>query len=224
MTFSLSARDPRTGAFGMVISSSSPAVAARCLHLRPGFGAVASQNITDPALGVQALDHLELGDSAQDAVDTAVRRQQFPQFRQLTAVDRAGRVAVFTGAQVLGLHAVARGDQCIAAGNLLADTAVVHALVDAFEASRAETFEQRLLDGFDGAVAAGGEAGPIRSAGLAVVDDLSWRTTDLRVDDAEDPSGELHRLLDLWLPQKEDYRTRALDPTAAASYGVPGDE
>src|SRR5690606_4693817 len=51
MTFSLLARCPETGAFGMVISSSSPAVAARCAHARAGVGVAATQNITDPALG-----------------------------------------------------------------------------------------------------------------------------------------------------------------------------
>jgi hypothetical protein len=30
------------------------------------------------------------------------------------------------------------------------------------------------------------------------------------------------RLLALWLPQKRDYLTRALDPEAAPTYGAPG--
>ena len=59
MTFSIVARCARTGQFGMAISSSSPAVAARCAHIRAGVGAVASQNITDPALGPLVLDQME---------------------------------------------------------------------------------------------------------------------------------------------------------------------
>ena len=58
MTFSLVARDPASGAFGIVICSSSPAVAARCAHPRAGVGVVASQNITNPALGPRVLDSL----------------------------------------------------------------------------------------------------------------------------------------------------------------------
>jgi uncharacterized Ntn-hydrolase superfamily protein len=73
-------------------------------------------------------------------------------------------------------------------------------------------------------LAEGGEAGPVRSAGLGVVDDVPWLTTDLRVDDHDDPIGELERLLGIWMPQKADYRTRGIDPTDAPSYGVPGDE
>ena len=58
MTFSLVARDAASGAFGIVISSSSPAVAARCAHVRAGVGVVASQNVTNPALGPLVLDAL----------------------------------------------------------------------------------------------------------------------------------------------------------------------
>jgi uncharacterized Ntn-hydrolase superfamily protein len=63
----------------------------------------------------------------------------------------------------------------------------------------------------------------VRSPGLAVVEGATWRVTDLRVDDADEPAAELGRLLALWLPQKQDYLTRAINPEAAPSYGVPGD-
>ena len=65
MTFSLTARCPKTGMFGIAISSSSPAVAARCVHARPMVGAIASQNITDPQLGQIGLDLLARGAGRQ---------------------------------------------------------------------------------------------------------------------------------------------------------------
>ncbi|WP_159501200.1 DUF1028 domain-containing protein [Microbacterium sp. 18062] len=223
MTFSLAARDPRTGAFGMVISSSSPAVASRCLHLRPGVGAAASQNVTNPALGPALLDLLEQGATATDAIARVAASEPYPRFRQLTVVDREGRTAVFSGDRALGTYADAAGDQCVAAGNMLAGAHVPRAMLESYEASVAATFEERLLAGFLGALAAGGEEGPVRSAGLAVVERAAWRVTDLRVDDADDPAAELTRLLALWLPQKQDYLTRAVTPVEAPSYGVPGD-
>jgi len=223
MTFSLAARDPATGAFGMVLSSSSPAVASRCLHLRPAVGAAASQNVTNPALGPRLLDLLQAGANAEEAIAQAVAEEPHPESRQLTVVDAAGQVAHFSGARTLGTHAAATGHQAVAAGNMLAGAHVVQAMIDAYQASAAATFEERLLAGFLGGLAAGGEEGPVRSAGLAVVESAAWRVTDLRVDDADDPGAELSRLLALWLPQKRDYLTRALDPEAAPSYGVPGD-
>lgn len=224
MTFSLTARDPRTGAFGMVVSSSSPAVAARCTHLAPGTGAVASQNVTNPALGIRGLTLLGEGLGAKQAIADLVSAERYPAYRQLVVIDRDGETATFEGAATLGVHCVAEGSSCAAAGNLLANPGVPAAMVSAYGASTAATFEERLLDGLRGAVAAGGEAGPVRSAGLAVVEDVEWRVTDLRVDDHDAPVAELGRLMRVWLPQKADYRIRGIDPTASPSYGVPGDE
>lgn len=224
MTFSLLARDPRTGAFGIVVSSSSPAVAARCAHLAAGLGAVAAQNVTNPALGSRGLRMLAQGFGAHRVIADLVCAERFPAYRQLAVVDRDGQVATFEGTAILGVHGVAEGAGCVSAGNLLANAGVPAAMVAAYAASAAPTFEERLLDGLRGAAAAGGEAGPVRSAGLAVVEDVEWRVTDLRVDDHDAPLAELGRILRVWLPQKADYRTRGIDPRAAPSYGVPGDE
>ena len=77
----------------------------------------------------------------------------------------------------------------------------------------------------DATMAAGGEAGPVHSAALKVAGELTWPLVDLRVDWAdEDPIGQLDALWQAYRPQMQDYVTRALDPTAAPSYGVPGDE
>jgi uncharacterized Ntn-hydrolase superfamily protein len=76
------------------------------------------------------------------------------------------------------------------------------------------------------AVAAGGEAGPVRSAGLLVAGRESWPYVDLRIDwlDEDCPVAALARAYEVYAPQADAYVTRALDPTAAPSYGVPGDE
>lgn len=221
MTFSLVVRDGSS--FGMVICSSSPAVASRCVHLRPGVGAVASQNVTNPHLGSVALDALADGADAQAALGAALAAEQHPDYRQLTVVDTAGAVAIHSGANALGTFHHTSAQNAGAAGNMLRDTGVIESLLSGFTDSTAPTLEQRLLDGLTAAMAAGGEAGPVHSAGLYVTEDVSWPVTDLRVDWHDDPVAELQRLWDVWEPQKADYRTRGLDPTAAPSYGVPGD-
>lgn len=223
MTFSLVARDPASGSFGLVLSSSSPAVGSRCVYLRAGAGAVASQNVTSPALGQAVLDALAGGADAAAALRDGLAAEALPGYRQVTVVDAVGRVAVHSGAHALGIHAHAAGAGAVAAGNMLATARVPDRMLATYLASAAVAFEERLLDGLRGALAEGGEAGPVRSAALAIVDGVAWRTTDLRVDDHDDPTAELARLLALWLPQKADYLTRALDPAAAPSYGVPGD-
>lgn len=224
MTFSLAARCAKTGRFGIAISSSSPAVAARCAHVRAGVGAVCSQNVTDPRLGPAALDLMALGASAATAIDTLVTSRSHMDHRQMTAIDALGRTATHSGSGALGTHAVATGRDVVAAGNLLADARVPAAMVAAFERSEGDLGD-RLILGLAAGLAIGGEAGPVRSAGLVIVDREAWPITDLRVDwDEVDPIGRLAALWDIWRPQAEAYVTRALDPTVAPSYGVPGDE
>lgn len=225
MTFSIVGRCAETGQLGIAISSSSIAVGARCPWLRAGVGAVATQNITLPALGPDILDLLDAGLSPAAALDKALTHNGFSQYRQVAVIDRYGATALFTGSQALGVNNAVVGEQCVAAGNLLAGPAVIQAMVDAFENSAAELLPDRLLAAMRAAMAAGGEAGPMHSAALSVVSDLLWPIVDLRVDWAEqDPIGQLDRLWQAYRPQMDDYVTRALNPTLAPSYGVPGDE
>ena len=222
MTFSIAGTDGN-GRFGMAVASSSPAVAARCIHLRDHVGAVSSQNITDPRLGPALLDRLESGDSAQQALDTVVSSVQNVDFRQLVVLDSSGGSAVFSGTKTLGVFGRGRSAASVGAGNMLAGASVIQAACDAFEATSGE-LEERLLAGLNGAITAGGEAGPVYSAGLSVVSGHGWRDTDLRVDWHENPITELGKLLEIWLPQRDAYVTRGLDPQASEGYGVPGDD
>ena len=223
MTFSLAARDAASGAFGAVICSSSPAVAARCVHLADGAGAVLSQNVTDPRLGPKVLGLLGDGADAATAVATVLAGAPFTEFRQLIALDTAGSTAIHTGREALGVTGEYAVHGAAAAGNLLAAPDVPRRLVEAWLAA-AGPVETRLLAALAAAIAAGGEAGPVHSAGLSVIDGSGWRVTDLRVDWSDDPLADLTALLDVWLPQRDAYITRALNPTAAPAYGVPGDE
>ncbi|HWV09164.1 MAG TPA: DUF1028 domain-containing protein [Pseudomonas sp.] len=224
MTFSIVGRCPETGHLGIAISSSSIAVGARCPWLRAGVGAVSTQNITLPALGPQILDLLEGGLDPAAALDKALASNGYGQYRQVTVIDSHGSSAHFSGSEALGIHHARAGEQCVAAGNLLSSTAVIDAMVEAFEQAGGG-LPDRLLAAMHAAMAAGGEAGPVHSAAMSVVGDLVWPVVDLRVDWAdEDPIGELDKLWRAYAPQLHDYITRALDPTQAPSYGVPGDE
>jgi uncharacterized Ntn-hydrolase superfamily protein len=207
----------------VAIASSSPAVAARCAHARAGVGAATTQNVTDPRLGPRLLDELSGGATAEQAVTTVSAAASFPDHRQLTCVDARGRAAAWSGALALGRHGHATREDAAAAGNLLATEDVVPAMLDAFAAAADRELPDRLLLALEQGLAAGGEAGPVHSAGLLVVEDVPWATTDLRVDWHDDPVAELRRVWQLWHPQVHDYVTRALDPTVAPSYGVPGD-
>ena len=224
MTFSVVARCAETGMFGVAVSSSSPAVAARCSFARAGTGAVASQNVTDPALGPRALDMMALGADAEQIVEILRRSSANFEYRQIAVVDAAGLAAIHSGTNTLGVWSEARGENAACSGNLLANADVPQAMLDAFLASSGNLGD-RLVMTMRAGLAAGGEAGPVRSAGLKLVREVSWPVADLRVDWTEDcPIEALASLWSVYKPQIEDYVTRALDPSTAPGYGVPGDE
>lgn len=223
MTFSLVARCAETGMFGMAISSSSPAVAARCAYARAGVGAVASQNVTDPRLGPATLDLMERGASASEAVRQVVSKAAHIDDRQLLAIDATGNTAIHSGGNVLGNWNEARGVDVASGGNLLAHDGVPAAIVAGFEASTGHLGD-RLIVAMRAGLEAGGEAGPVHSAGLLLVDQVAWPVADLRCDWTEDcPIEAVARAWDVYKPQLDDYVRRALNPAAAPSYGVPGD-
>lgn len=223
MTFSLIARCAKTGQFGMVISSSSPAVAARCAHVRAGVGVVASQNITDPALGPDLLDLLGQGLSPDQGLARITTNRAHIDYRQLLVLGANGPAAIHSGGQVLGSWGQSMGTDCAAAGNLLATPDVPKAMVAAFERS-AGHLGDRLMAALQAGLDAGGEAGPVHSAGLKIADRLSWPLVDLRIDWHEHPIAALAKAWTVYRPQMAAYVQRAEDPTFAPSYGVPGDE
>jgi uncharacterized Ntn-hydrolase superfamily protein len=224
MTFSIVGRCARTGSVGVAIASSSPAVASRCAYVRAGVGAVATQNVTDPSLGPALLDALESGLDGTAALRSVVGSASHSEYRQLTLVDARGARKAFSGEQSLGVNGAELGATCVAAGNMLATIDVLAACVAAFETDAHLVLEERLVRALEAGLALGGEAGPVHSAGLLVADEVSWPTTNLRIDWSDQPIEDLRALWSLWSTQKDDYVTRALDPTSAPGYGVPGDD
>ena len=224
MTFSIAGRCAKSGAFGVAITTSSIAVGARCPHARAGVGAVATQNVTDPNLGPMLLDLMGQGLSARDSIDSIIRDRPHIEYRQLTAVDRNGNSASWSGKNILGTHAVSEQRDCVAAGNLLKSASLPIAMTDAFAANGSQHLAERLLRALEEGLKSGGEEGPVHSAALIVYHEQAFPLVSLRVDwDDENPIRFLRKLWDDYKPQMGAYLQRAINPAQAPSYGVPGD-
>jgi uncharacterized Ntn-hydrolase superfamily protein len=168
---------------------------------------------------------LAQGLAAPDACRELQAQATHLPYRQLTLIDAEGRTAFYSGAQALGINNAAVGKNIVSAGNLLGNGGVPAAIVTAFEASDPQAeLGARVIAAMQAGLAAGGEAGPIKSAGLLVAGTQAWPLADLRVDWHEAPLTALADLWAVWAPQMHDYVTRALNPGTAPSYGVPGDE
>jgi len=223
MTFSIAGFCRESGQFGTAISSSSICVASRCAFVAPGQGAVLTQNVTNPVLGQMGVQLLQEGLDAERVLTRLTEHEAHPEWRQLLVLDGRGHGAAHSGEQTLGIHATRPGRDCIAGGNMLAEEGVIDAMVAAFESADGELAE-RLLAAMDAALAAGGEMGPVHSAGLMVTDRASWPVVDLRVDWHIAPLTELRMIWKHYRPQRDAYVLRADRPDESPSYGVPGDD
>ena len=163
------------------------------------------------------------GMAASEAMASVVAAAPFIEYRQLMAVDRAGRVALHSGARILGIWGTAQGDGVVAGGNMLANRQVPAAMIAGFGTSG--DLGDRLIAALCAGRDAGGEAGPLHSAGLLMVDDESWPVAELRCDwsDDADPIAAVARAWAVYAPQMAAYVQRAHDPREAPKYGVPGD-
>jgi len=170
------------------------------------------------------LDRLAEGETPEEALKGLEDQMPGMAYRQLTAIDSQGRTAAFSGRETLGRHGVAQGHDCVAAGNLLANEDVPRAIIEGFESDHGHHLGDHLVAGLRAGLKAGGEEGALHSAALIVAEGQDWLEINLRIDWTEgDPIEELGALWQTYKPQKAAYVTRATDPAAAPSFGVPGD-
>ena len=225
MTFSIAGRCPDSGMLGIAITTSSIAVGSRCPWVRAGTGAVSTQNVTLPSIGPAVIDRLREGAGAEDALREVLDREAHSDYRQVTVIDSQGRRASFSGSRTLGIFGDCLGADCVAAGNLLNDSGLPGVMVRSFESAPGQHLAERLLAALEaGLYEGGGEQGPVRSAALLVASSHVWPLVDLRVDWDSEPLEKLRGLWTEYEPQMNDYVLRALNPAAAPSFGVPGDE
>lgn len=217
MTYSIAARCPKTGAFGIAITSSSICVASRCAWVGP-LGAVLTQNITDPALGPAGLTLLRQGLGAGAVLDLLRAGTTDLDLRQIGVIDRYGNHVFHSGKQALATAAAATGESCFALGNLMTSKKVPAEMVAGYHDTSAESFPERLLFGLERGLLAGGETADERSAGLQVSLHFDWPVVDLRVDWHDDPIGQLRALWERYAPQQNDYKLRAIAPHAAPAF------
>jgi uncharacterized Ntn-hydrolase superfamily protein len=224
MTYSIVARDPFTGRFGVAVQSHAYTVGPIVPWLEAGVGAVATQASVNVSSGPVALEMLRNGWSAERVIAALVAGDEHPEIRQFGVVDAQGRAAAHTGSDCILACGQIVGDGFTTHGNLLERDAVWQALAPAYETALAQEvlFAERLLRALEAAEAAGGDVRGSQSAAIVIVDaelqPTPWKGVfmDLRVEDDGDPVPELRRLVNLWEAQ-------ALldDEGDAARAGVP---
>jgi len=200
VTYSIVARDPKSGELGVAVQSHWFSVGSIVTWARTGVGAVATQANAEAAYGPNALALLADGVPAPEALERLVAADPGGPSRQVAIVDWAGRVGAHTGPTCIACagHITGEGVSCQA--NIMVSERVWPAMLEAFGAASDSSLTLRLLDALDAAEREGGDLRGRQSAAILVVpaEGEPWRTTvSLRVEDQPEPLPELRRLVAL---------------------------
>jgi len=194
MTWSIIARDPASGAFGVAIATRFFAAGALCPHAESGVGALSTQALVNPHYGPQALELLRTGVPAPEVVKRVTAPDEGRDHRQLHVIDAAGRIGQHTGAQCIDWCGAVAGDGCSVAGNMLANERVIADTARAYRDGHGRPFAERLLAALEAGEAAGGDKRGKQSAALLIHSTEAYPELDIRVDDHAEPLVELKRL------------------------------
>ncbi|WP_170787634.1 DUF1028 domain-containing protein [Ruegeria lacuscaerulensis] len=196
MTYSLIAKDPETGAIGLIVASRFFACGARVPNVGP-HSAIASQAFSNPVWGTEGLRRLEAGEAAQLVLDDLVARDTGRDARQAHLMDAHGNFAAYTGSACVDWAGHRIGQMHSVAGNMLAGPEVVDATFETYAAETALPFPERLMAAMEAGERAGGDKRGKQAAGLVINRGQTHSWLDLRSDDHSDPLAELRRLYDV---------------------------
>lgn len=195
-TFSIAAGCPKSGMFGVAVSTAMPAVGANCPFVRAGVGAIATQSWVNPYLGIDGLRLLASDLSAEETIRRLIAEDPRAHLRQLGVVDRQFRSAAHSGDGCTGWYGHLTGPGFAVQGNMLTGPEPVRAMADAFAATAGD-LPQRLMTALEAGQAAGGDRRGKQSAALVVMAEEEYPYVDLRADDHPEPVGELRRILEV---------------------------
>jgi len=196
-TFSIVARCPRTGMVGVAVCTAVPAVGALCPFAQPGVGAIATQSLVNPYLGIDGLVLLKEGLSAEATVRQLLATDPGRDVRQLSIVDPRGTAAAFTGQRCLPWCGHVVGDGYAVAANMMVDDTTVSAMARAFEETVKAELPERLLHALEAGDATSGDYRGRQSAALLVYHTEAYPHRSLRVDEHRTPVAELRRIFTL---------------------------
>lgn len=198
MTFSIVARCPRSGQFGVAAATAMPAVGKLLSHAAAGAGAVATQAQVNPYLGLDGLALLRQGLSAKEALQRLQSTAPCMELRQCALIDAQGDTVCWTGEKCIPWAGSLTGEQFSVQGNRLVGPQVLDAVAEAFRQAQERPLIERLIEALAAGDHCGGDRHGESSAVIYVVDQEEYPLWDIRVDHHLDPVAELRRLHDVF--------------------------
>jgi uncharacterized Ntn-hydrolase superfamily protein len=218
MTWSILAKDPDSGLYGLAVASRFFAVGALCPWSGGPHGAAMSQALPNPELGARALMLLGQGHRAESVVEMLVGMDTGIGQRQLHVIDSDGGTAAHTGANCVDWCGHLTDDGVSVAGNMLAGPQAIAETLAAYKANLGLPIVERLLAAMQAGEDAGGDKRGKQAAGLRIQGPECYARLDLRADDHPDPLAELRRLYAV--AQERFIPFSASLPNRARPYGI----
>jgi uncharacterized Ntn-hydrolase superfamily protein len=199
-TYSIVAMDETTGEMGVAVQSHWFSVGSLVIYGEAEVGVVATQSLVNPAYGPKGLALMKQGLKPQQALEALLANDEGQAYRQVAMLNNEGLSATHTGKLCIEEAGHKRGKNYSVQANMMLKKTVVDAMARAFENTSGD-LEGRLMAAL---IAAEQEQGDIRgkqSAAILIVNAKatgnSWQDTkmDLRVEDSDNPIGELERLV-----------------------------
>ena len=212
MTFAISARCPDTGKYGVAISTRPIGVGSRCPFIKPGLGVVVTMAVTDPRLGPLGLRLLGLGYSAKKVLAEIEASDPHIEYRQVSVIDRDGNAVARTGKQNTDWSGHFCEPGMVAMGNGLISERTASAMAESFRKTAGDDLEARLMTALEAGRDAGGQHGGQHSSALVVYRAHEYPLVDLRVDEHDEPIGELRRIFEWFRPLLPYYAERPYNP------------
>lgn len=195
-TFSITAKCPKTGMFGIAVSTARPAVGSLAPYAKAKVGGISTQALVNPFYGIDGLKLLER-ESANETLKILLQEDDECERRQVAIVDKDGKTAAFTGKDTVPWQGHIEGDQFVVAGNMLTGPGTLEAMYKTYESLKEELFPERLFATLKSGQEAGGDKRGKQSAALYIVHEEEYPFIDLRVDEHEDPVNELIRVYEV---------------------------
>lgn len=201
MTFSIAFHDRDTESWGVGVASKFLSVGSVVPWAEEGTGAIATQAYANYTYGPRGLQLLA-SRTAQEVVNLLTSADEGRDSRQLGIVDSKGRAAAFTGSKCMDFAGHIVGDGYTVQGNILAGRDVIESMAREMESGA--PIAERVIRALEAADSNGGDKRGRQGAAILIAssshefEEGSGIMMNLRVDDHEDPIGELRRMSLLW--------------------------
>lgn len=184
-TFSIVCRDPKTGDFGVGVTTMPQRVRQLCPFARAGVGAVATQALVNVSLGERGLALMAEGKTPQEAVNIAIGEDNGRNNRQLAMIDGKNPPFAYTGGGCQQWAGHRLGKDYSTQGNILVSARTLEEVARAFEETPG-SLAGRIIAALKAGKAAGGDKRGHNSCAVIVASKRAPEGQRYLIDLAED--------------------------------------